>query len=204
MYFNSSTKQFTVKFHLKITNRYFYLVRRIFSVLVLLIATWQIVGFFSYFEWEHYHNRKDIKKALKHSVPENQLKEFDFTNKEIKNLTWIKSHEFKLNGRFYDVIKKTPTKNGFHFKCIDDVQETALFQKLDESTAVNLNNSSSSSPLKHWLKLLKTPFVSDFNFAKIQIEYLNFDDKLALIQYNKQFKDQHQQNIFNPPQFLMS
>jgi len=133
--------------------------RRIFSVLILLIAAWQIVGFFTYFEWEHYHIRKDIKRALKHSVPENQLKEFDFTNKEIKNLTWIKSHEFKLNGRFYDIIKKTPTKNGFHFKCIDDMQETALFQKLEESTAVNLNNSSSSSPLKHWLKLLKTPFV---------------------------------------------
>ena len=133
--------------------------RRVFSVLVLLIATWQIVGFFTYFEWEHYHIRKNIKKALKHSVPENQLKEFDFTNDEIKNLSWIKSHEFKLNGRFYDVIKKTPTKNGFHFKCIDDIQETELFRKLEESTAVNLNNSSSSSPLKHWLKLLKTPFV---------------------------------------------
>ena len=140
--------------------------RRIFSVLILLIAAWQIVGFFTYFEWEHYHIRKDIKRALKHSVPENQLKEFDFTNKEIKNLTWIKSHEFKLNERLYDVIKKTPTNNGFHFKCIDDMQETALFQKLEESTAVNLNNSPSSSPLKHWLKLLKTPFV--FNLIGIK------------------------------------
>lgn len=140
--------------------------RKILSILVLFIATWQIVGFFTYFELEHYQIRKDIKYALKHSVPENQLKEFDFTNKEIKNLTWIKSHEFKLNGRYYDVIKKTPTKNGFHFKCIDDVQETALFQKLEESTSVNLNNSSSSSPLKHWLKLLKTPFV--FNLIGVK------------------------------------
>lgn len=188
----------------KLTIRYFYIVRRIFSILILMIATWQVVGFFTYFEWEHYHIRKDIKRAMKHSVPENQLKNFEFTNKEIKNLTWIKSNEFKLNGRYYDVIKRIPTKSGFHFKCIDDVQETALFQKLDESTAVNLNNSSSSSPLKHWLKLLKTPFVSDFNFAKIQIECFNFDDKLVLIQYNKQLKDQHQQKIFTPPQFLMS
>jgi hypothetical protein len=108
---------------------------------------------------EHYYIRKDIKRALKQSVPENQLKNFDFTNKEIKNLTWIKSNEFKLNGKYYDVISKKKTKTGYHFKCIDDHQETELFQKLEESTAVNLNNSSSSSPLKHWLKLLKTPFV---------------------------------------------
>ena len=172
--------------------------RRIFSVLVLLIATWQIVGFFTYFEWEHYHIRKDIKQVLKHSVPENQLKEFDFTNKEIKNLTWIKSHEFKLNGRFYDVIKKTPTKNGFHFKCIDDMQETALFQKLEESTAVNLNNSSSSSPLKHWLKLLKTPF--DFNEVGVKpiicsitnIESCNFN-------YHFSIKRISQIPIYLPP-----
>jgi len=160
---------------------YLYDVRRILSILILLIATWQIVGFFTYFEWEHYHMRKDIKHALKHSVPQNQLKEFDFTNKEIKNLTWIKSHEFKLNGRLYDVIKKMPTKNGFHFKCIDDHQETALFQKLEESTAVNLNNSTSSSPLKHWLKLQKTPIVVNLMRVKpilcsiTNIENCNFN-----------------------------
>jgi hypothetical protein len=124
-----------------------------------MIATWQVVGFFTYFEWEHYHIRKDIKCALKHSVPENQLKNFYFTNKEIINLTWIKSNEFKLNGRFYDVISKKKTKTGYHFKCVDDHQETELFQKLEESTVINLNNTSSSSPLKHRLKLLKTPFV---------------------------------------------
>ena len=147
--------------------------RRIFSVLILLIAAWQIVGFFTYFEWEHYHIRKDIKRALKHSVPENQLKEFDFTNKEIKNLTWIKSNEFKLNGRFYDVISKKKTKTGYHFKCIDDHQETELFQKLEESTAVNLNNSPSSSPLKHWMKVLKTPFVFNEKGIKPIICYIS-------------------------------
>lgn len=122
-----------------------------------MTATWQVVGFFTYFEWEHYHIRKDVKRALKHSVPENQLKEFDFTFKEIKKLTWVKPHEFKLNNHFYDVIEKTPTKYGFHLKCIDDIQETELFQKLEESTAYNISNSSPSSPLKNWIKLLKTP-----------------------------------------------
>ena len=136
---------------------YFYNVRRVFSILILMIATWQIVGFFTYFEWEHYHIRKDIKRALKHSVPENQLKEFDFTSKEIKELTWVKPHEFKFNHHFYDIIEKTHTKNGFHLKCIDDIQETELFQKLEESIAYNISNSSPTSPLKNCIKLLKTP-----------------------------------------------
>jgi len=179
-------------------------VRRIFSVLVLLIAVWQIVGFFTYFEWEHYHIRKDIKHALKHSVPENRLKNFVFTNKEIKNLTWIKSNEFKLNGRYYDVIKRIPTKNGFHFKCIDDFQETALFQKLEESTAVNLNNSSSSSPLKHWLKLLKTPFVTDFKFVKMPVIESFKELKSAIFQYKEKYSLVHISNVFSPPEQLIS
>jgi hypothetical protein len=196
--FNSSIIQFTFKLHLKTTNPYFYVVRRIFSVLVLLIATWQIVGFFTYFEWEHYHIRKDIKHALKHSVPENQLKNFDFTNKEIKNLTWIKSNEFKLNGRYYDVIKRIPTKNGFHFKCIDDFQETELFQKLEESTAVNLNNSSSSSPLKHWLKLLKTPFLFNEMSVKPIFSYVSNRESSNYI-YHFSIKGISQIPVYLPP-----
>ena len=172
--------------------------RSIFSVIILLIAAWQIVGFFTYFEWEHYHIRKDIKRALKHSVPENQLKNFDFTNKEIKNLTWIKSNEFKLNGRYYDVIKRIPTKNGFHFKCIDDFQETELFQKLEESTAVNLNNSSSSSPLKHWLKLLKTPFLFNEMSVKPIFSYVSNRESSNYI-YHFSIKGISQIPVYLPP-----
>jgi hypothetical protein len=179
-------------------------VRRIFSILILIIATWQIVGFFTYFEWEHYHIRKDIKHALKHSVPESQLKNFDFTNKEIKNLTWIKSNEFKLNGRFYDVIERIPTKNGFHFKCIDDFQETELFEKLEESTAINLNNSSSSSPLKHWLKLLKKPFIADFRFVKMNEIETVLELKSTDFQYQKLYSSIHKTSVFTPPKRLIS
>lgn len=174
--------------------------RRIFSILVLLIITWQIVGFFTYFEWEHYHIRKDLKRALKQSVPENQLKNFDFTNKEVKNLTWIKSNEFKLNGRFYDVVERTSVKNGFHFKCIDDFQETQLFKNLEESTAYNLSNSSSSSPLKHWLKLLKTPLELE-EFCSLNIPVvLNVDlKKKHFFHYKAIYYLAFLHSVYTPP-----
>lgn len=178
--------------------------RRIFSILVLLIITWQIVGFFTYFELEHYHIRKDIKRALKQTVPENQLKNFDFTKKEVKNLTWIKSNEFKLNGRFYDVVERTSTKNGFHFKCIDDFQETQLFQNLEESTAYNLSNSSSSSPLKHWLKLLKTPYDSDFFTIRIGNSFNLVEDSLMVFFYKFKDSTPYTPSVFTPPKNSIS
>lgn len=174
--------------------------RRIFSVLVLLIVTWQIVGFFTYFEWEHYHIRKDIKRALKQSVPENQLKEFDFTTKEMKNLTWIKSNEFKLNNHFYDVIERTHTRKGYHLKCIDDIQETELFQRLDESTAYNLSNSSSSSPLKHWMKLLKTPLeVEEFDVVNVSLFIPSSRNTRHFFHYRAIDYTSYLHSIYTPP-----
>jgi hypothetical protein len=175
-------------------------VRRIFSVLVLFIGLWQIVGFFTFFEWEHYHIRKDIKRALKHSVPENQLKEFDFTFKEIKELTWVKPHEFKLNHHFYDVIEKTHTKNGFHLKCIDDIQETELFQKLEESTAYNISNSSPTSPLKNWIKLLKTPLeIEEFFVLNTYDFYFSTNTNKPIFHYRAIDTSSYQSTIYTPP-----
>ena len=183
---------------------YIYHVRRIFLVLVLLIAAWQIVGFFTYFEWEHYHIRKDIKRALNHSVPENQLKEFDFTANEMKKLTWIKAHEFKLNNHFYDVIERTHTRKGYHLKCIDDVQETELFQRLDESTAFNLSHSSSSSPLKYWLKLLKTPYDSDFFAIQVSNGFTIVETRLMIFFYNSKDSTPYPPSVFTPPKSSIS
>jgi len=131
-------------------------VRRIISLLVILIALWQIVGFFSYFEWEKFRIRKEIKQVIKQSVPEEKLVQLDFTFSEYKNIKWIEFNEFKLNGCMYDVVCKKKTKTGYQLMCLNDIQETVLFAKLDDSTA---NNLVSQSPLKHWIKVLKNPFV---------------------------------------------
>ena len=39
----------------------------------LALLSYQFVGFFTFVELEHYFIRKEIKKAIKLSVPENQL-----------------------------------------------------------------------------------------------------------------------------------
>ncbi|NBR14209.1 MAG: hypothetical protein EBU01_06455 [Crocinitomicaceae bacterium] len=141
---------------------YFCVMRRVISLLVLLVATWQIVGFFSYFEWEKFQIRREIKEVIAQTSSKKELCELEFTFKEMKNLTWFESREFKFQGRMYDVVKRIPTKNGVHFICINDSKEASLYAKLDQATFANMNSSSQNSPLKHWLKVLKTPFTSDF------------------------------------------
>ncbi|MFM7683133.1 MAG: hypothetical protein ACKO7P_10355, partial [Bacteroidota bacterium] len=75
--------------------------KRLFSFLFLIVFIWQLAGFFVYFEIERYHVRKDIKLAIKQSLPQNEFKQFIITEVEFNHLIWINDHEFKMNGRLY-------------------------------------------------------------------------------------------------------
>ncbi len=140
----------------------------------IAVLSYQFVGFFTFVELEHYFIRKQIKKAIKLSVPENQLIQFHFTSKESHKLHWVKPHEFKLNGRFYDVVHKHKSKGVWFFQCIDDRQETVLFEKLDFATANNLVNSSERHPVHGWLKLMNEP-MEPLPFFELSL--LHFDLK---------------------------
>jgi hypothetical protein len=159
-------------------------VRKFLLLGFIALLTYQFVGFFTFVEIEHYFIRKEIKKAIKLSVPENQLIKFQFTAKESQKLNWVKPHEFRLNGRFYDVVHKHKVNGIWYFKCIDDRQETALFEKLDFATADNLVNSSGQHPIHGWLKLMNEPMepIQAFVFSyhdlngyhpQVQFPYLN-------------------------------
>ena len=176
--------------------------KRLFSVLFLIVFIWQLVGFFIYFEIERYHVRKDIKRAIKHSLPQNQYKQFNFTNKEFKDLTWINDHEFKMNGRLYDVVKKNKSNVGFSVYCIDDIQETVLFAQLDEATTSNLNNQPEKAPIKSFVKLIKLAYIEpDFRFLSLQ--NIEVSERTIQFHYQLLFSEFKKQKLLQPPQSLV-
>ncbi len=176
--------------------------RRIFSFLLLTIFTWQLIGFFVYFKWEQFLVRKEIKKEIKQNLPQNEFQSFHFTFKEFKDLTWINDHEFKMNGRMYDVVKKKKNDLGYSVSCIDDIQETVLFAKLDEATASNMSNQPEKSPFKSCMKIFKTNFIVN-DYQNDSFEEILFVSKKEFFHYNflyAQFKIAAQ---LQPPQILV-
>lgn len=124
---------------------------------LLGLMCYHLLGFFTYFEWKKMAIQKEVKQAIKHSVPESQLIRFHFTFHEANQLTWVKSHEFILNGHYFDVIHKAKNKNGYFFKCISDDQETALFSQLRSITSFNISHSGENQPVNVWFKFLSEP-----------------------------------------------
>ena len=171
---------------------------RLLSAVFLAAMLWQMIGFLCYFEWQHTLVKKSVKQLLKNSVPENQLITFAFNGFEIQQLTWVKSHEFKINGRFYDVLQRKIIDGKTYLKCIDDQQETQLFKRLDESTALNLWGGSKDHALNELMHLLQTPFLPLHSFD-MQIAASNFSSAEHDFSYpNKSLSDFHR-SFYTPP-----
>jgi hypothetical protein len=177
-------------------------VKRLFSFLFLIVFIWQLAGFFIYFEFERYHVRKEIKRAIKHSLPQNEFKQFNFTIKEYNDLTWINEHEFKMNGRLYDVVKKNKSNVGFCLSCIDDIQETVLFAQLDKATAANLNNQPEKAPMKSFVKLFKLAYIEPENrfIGSVNVKSTDIDKQFFYQSLYSEFK---KQKLLQPPQILV-
>ncbi len=169
----------------------------------LLLFAYQLVGFFAFFEIEHYHVRKQIKKAIKLSVPENQLISFHFTEKESAALHWVKAHEFRLNGRFYDVLHKTKSNGIWYYQCINDIQETQLFERLGSATAQNLSDTPPAHPMKSWLKVLNEPMeeISNESFLNISSFPSHLTHELPNY-HSSNYLDPYLAHAFPPPDFI--
>lgn len=118
------------------------------------------MGFVVFFEMEYLSVKKAVKRLMKNGVPIEERIQFQFSDEEIAKLTWIKPHEFKLNGRFYDVLERKKVNGKTVFHCIDDKKETQLFKNLSADTYYNLSHGNSDEPLQIWLDFLDDPRLS--------------------------------------------
>lgn len=133
------------------------IVRKLVSFSLLILLTFQIIGFVGYFEFAHYQLKKEIKSQLKHGVPKDKCVIFDFDAKQIKKLVWLEKNEFDLNGNLYDVVRKSNSNGITHLECISDKQEKVLFAKLNQNVSSNLSDDNQHTPVSSLFKLLQTP-----------------------------------------------
>jgi hypothetical protein len=75
---------------------------------------------------------------------------------------------------------------------------SSLYAKLDQSTFANMNGSSQNSPLKHWLKVLKTPFTADSYPANFTLSKLIKEEK-TVFYFNQENRSLVSIDSFSPP-----
>ena len=135
-------------------------VRKLVSYSLFFLVTWQIIGFVAYFEFTHYHLKKEIKILLKQGVSKEELVTFNFDENQMKKLIWLKKNEFNYQGNLFDVVRSHKTVEGkTYMECISDKKETTLFAKLGYGITSNMGNDKHPTPLFNWMKVLHFPAI---------------------------------------------
>ena len=133
------------------------MLKKIVVYISLGIFISQIVGFTIFFNIEKTKIRKNLKSLIEKNLPRNELQIFSFSQQEISQLVFVKKNEFKLNGHFYDLVrKKNLSDNLLEFQCIRDDQETALFKSLS-FLVDNKVGKEKHSPLKLVFSIIIDP-----------------------------------------------
>ncbi len=175
------------------------IVRKLVSFSLLILLTFQIIGFVGYFEFAHYQLKKEIKSQLKKGVSKDKLVIFDFNSNQLKELIWLKKNEFNLNDNLYDVVRKSH-KNGItHLECISDKQEKVLFAKLDQNVSSNLGDDNQHKPISNWFKLLQTPALPVSVFDATNLIYFK-ENAIETFYYLEHLSLKSIQKVSPPPQ----
>lgn len=147
------------------------MLKKLLSILLLFIFSLNITGIFLAFKIEQAYIRKTIKKQIKAGVSKEKLHYFKFSTEEYENLHWKRPEiEFKIGKNMYDVVRSEKTDDSVFLFCVNDVEETLLFAKLDERLKEKLNTAANTkdSPLRKMNNILKLVYITNEN-------NLNFD-----------------------------
>lgn len=113
------------------------------------------------------------KRAIKEQIKENNFNQIveilGFSKKDLLNgkikLDFIEEHEFKYNGKMYDIITKWESGDSIYYKCINDTKEENLEAVFVSYIVNNDHRQDLPLPIKQLLSLLQTEFfvIQDLN-----------------------------------------
>lgn len=123
--------------------------KRLVACVFLFLYAYNIAGYVVLFSLLQYRTRSEIKAMLKARVPEDQLTTFAFQTASFarneRSLQWVDDHEFRLEGKLYDVVRSFARGDTTYLVCINDVQEERLFEHLDSHVQREMGSSGQAS-----------------------------------------------------------
>ncbi len=128
-----------------------------FSALLLLMV--MLVNTAWYYPVTHYHRgqiRREMKRRIKSAIPEHQLHIITVQNTSDPSIKWMKENkEFRYKGMMYDIVKSRKTDSTIEYYCINDIEETILFDQLDQKVQEKMDHQEENGqgiPVKKLLK----------------------------------------------------
>lgn len=100
--------------------------KRNVALLLLIIFSYNILGFYSIFHLRIYLIQNEMRELIESNECKNSIIEIIIPNSEISNITSINDEEIIYKNCFYDIIEKENLKDVTRFICLKDTKETEL------------------------------------------------------------------------------
>ena len=102
------------------------------SIILLLLLLYNLVGYHAAFKVMRKQISKEVKRAIKKSMPEEDLVPIQVSTDDNNSLFWTKKDkEFRYKEEMYDVVRKEIISNTITYFCIHDFKESKLFDNFD-------------------------------------------------------------------------
>ncbi|MGE5520295.1 MAG: hypothetical protein ACM3VS_10245 [Candidatus Dadabacteria bacterium] len=129
---------------------------KIISIVTILILFISIAGYHLLFLLERWEAKCDIEQLL-HKGTHKDIKTIVVENtRRNKEIQWVNDHEFRWNGKMYDIVHKQTNGSKTIIFCIADERESELIDNYIQLTQHDGKDQNSTISL---LRLLTTPCI---------------------------------------------
>jgi len=103
----------------------------------------QSTGYYMSFKIQQQRIRHEIKQQIKAGVPQEEIVLLILSRAvqdDRDEFQRIHDHEFRYQGKMYDIVRQEDHGEATWFYCISDEKETLLFARLDEQVKNEMKN----------------------------------------------------------------
>ena len=125
------------------------LMKKSFSIALLMVFFYGIIGFYVNFQIEQCRVKEEIKEKIINNLPENKLTILKISSCENDKIEWIEQgKEFRYKGEMFDLVKVKKVNGTTIYYCFCDSKESNLISSLDKLVKDQCDHSQSRSVQK--------------------------------------------------------
>lgn len=131
------------------------MMKRIFSILVLILFLTHFAGFYIYFVVQLKQVRQEMRSQLR-NLPTEELELLTLTSEEFQ-IARVEEHEVKVDGKMYDIARVEKQDNTILVYCLHDAAEDNLLAFLNKILSLPLKDSHVPNGILHFYSLNYLP-----------------------------------------------
>jgi hypothetical protein len=168
--------------------------KRFFSIALLLVFLFNMVGSYIYFSFLRKNIQYEIKQIIRNGLKEKDLTLIIVPVGELSRLNWLKPQkEFSRNGEMFDVVKSTTKEGKTYLYCINDRKEKELISNFRRNRQSNKSTELLKKITPVQFLIYKDSFFQEF-----------FSDDLIYSSFSNTYSSIYKEILDPPPNFFTS